>query len=250
VNTLPATLFLATWLLLTHAYADAAPASVANRDALRRIVQDQCVVNWTQQHSVAPCESLELPTPPHEREGYALLADRKGGAHFLLIPTKTVSGMESPELFEAGTPNYFAAAWRARDRIAARVGRAIPRGTIGLALNPQHHRTQDQLHIHIECLRADIAKVLQSVAPRVHERWTDLNIEDSRYHAVRIMGEELDRVDPVKLLAAKFPSAKSPAGNYTLVVAGMSFAEGPGFIVLARTGAAGELLLDSECANE
>lgn len=29
-------------------------------------------------------------------------ADRKGGAHFLLIPTRTTSGIESPLLFEPG----------------------------------------------------------------------------------------------------------------------------------------------------
>ena len=37
-------------------------------------------------------------------------------------------------------------------------------------------------------------------------------------------------------------------GDYTVVVAGMQFANGPGFIVLAGTGQTGELLLDSSCA--
>ena len=34
-------------------------------------------------------------------------------------------------------------------------------------------------------------------------------------------------------------------GDYTLLVAGMQFEKGPGFIVSASTGRAGELLLDS-----
>jgi hypothetical protein len=33
-----------------------------------------------------------------------------------------------------------------------------------------------------------------------------------------------------------------------LVVAGMQFSSGPGFVVLAGTGPTGELLLDSSCA--
>jgi hypothetical protein len=37
-------------------------------------------------------------------------------------------------------------------------------------------------------------------------------------------------------------------GDYTLVVAGMSYAGGPGFVLLAGNGPAGELLLDPACA--
>ena len=44
------------------------------------------------------------------------------------------------------------------------------------------------------------------------------------------------------------PRANGAMGDYTLVVAGMQFENGPSFIVLATTGRAGELLLDSSCA--
>ena len=56
-----------------------------NRDALRHIVQDQCAVHWLQQHDAQPCERVYLPDAPREREGYAILHDIKGGAHFTLI---------------------------------------------------------------------------------------------------------------------------------------------------------------------
>src|ERR1700675_2603281 len=97
-------------------------ALCANRDALRQIVQDECVVHWQQQHTASPCERVD--------PGFAVLADRKGGAHFLLIPTRTMAGIESPEVLEPGAPNYFEAAWQARDRIAAVVGRGVPRGAV------------------------------------------------------------------------------------------------------------------------
>ena len=235
--------------LISGALLFVLPAAAVNRDALRQIVQEQCLVHWVQQHIATPCERIYVPSPPHERQGYAVLADRKGGAHFLLIATKTVSGMESPEAFEPGTPNYFAAAWRARERITDFLGHPLPRDAVGLALNPQDHRTQDQLHIHIECLRADIADTLRVAASRVTQSWTALSVGGSDYRALRIMGEELDGRDPLLLVAEQFPAAKSPAGNYTVLVAGMSFIEGPGFIVLARPGAAGELLLDSACPH-
>jgi hypothetical protein len=36
-------------------------------------------------------------------------------------------------------------------------------------------------------------------------------------------------------------------GSYTVVVAGMQYASGPGFILLTGTGPSGDLLLDSGC---
>jgi CDP-diacylglycerol diphosphatase len=124
------------------------PARGENRNALRQIVQEQCLVHWLEQHDPAPCDRVQA--------AYAVLADRKGGAHFLLIPTQKIAGIESAELQSAGTPNYLSAAWRARDRLAAAAGHAIPRGAVGLAVNPPHARTQDQFHIHIECLNTRV----------------------------------------------------------------------------------------------
>jgi CDP-diacylglycerol pyrophosphatase len=226
--------------LACHCWLAAFAAHGANRDALREIVQQQCIVHWQQQHSAAPCERIG--------EGFAVLADRKGGAHFLLIPTVTLAGMESPELLAAGTPNYFAAAFRARDELAAAVGHRIGRSAVGLAVNPRHARTQDQLHIHIECIRADVAAALKAASPRITQAWSPFSLGGSQYQALKILGEELDATDPIELLADKLPAARSDMGDYTLVVAGMDFKEGPGFVVLAGTGPAGELLLDSTCA--
>jgi CDP-diacylglycerol pyrophosphatase len=225
--------------LLTLALT-AGACSSPDRDALRRIVQEQCAVHWLQQHSPRPCERIE--------EGFAVLADRKGGAHFLLIPTKTVAGLESAELFEPGTPNYFAAAWAARDLIARVVGHDVRRGAVGLALNPRHARTQDQFHIHIECLRSDVAHDLQRAAPRITGTWAPIAIGATMYQARRVMGEEFGAADPIALLASALSPARSDIGDYTLVAAGIDFQEGPGFVLLAAKGPAGELLLDPTCA--
>jgi CDP-diacylglycerol pyrophosphatase len=211
-----------------------------DRDALRRIVQEQCAVHWRQQHSPRPCERFD--------EGFAVLADRKGGAHFLLIPTKTVAGLESAELFEPGTPNYFAGAWAARDLIARVVGHDVRRGAVGLALNPRHARTQDQFHIHIECLRSDVANDLRRAAPRLTGTWSPITVGASMYQARRVMGEEFGAADPIALLASGLSPGRSDIGDYTLVAAGIDFQEGPGFVLLAAKGPAGELLLDPTCA--
>jgi CDP-diacylglycerol pyrophosphatase len=231
-------------LILTAAvFAQSARAAEApphaNRDALRQIVQEQCLVHWSHDHDPAPCERIDSVT--------AVLADRKGGAHFLLIPTKTMEGVESGELLDPDTPNYFAAAWRARDRIVAFVGHDVPRSAIGMAVNNAHSRSQDQFHIHIECLRPDVFESLHTAAERLTETWSPIPAAGSTYLAMRVMGDSLDAANPFELLA-KVPEARHRMGDYTLVVAGMQFRSGPGFIVLAGTGPTGELLLDSACS--
>ena len=220
----------------------------ANRNALRQIVQDQCLAHWLQRHDPAPCERVDLAGPPEESRGDALLADRKRGAHFLLIPLRSIAGIESPELLQPGAPNHFAAAWQSRDRLAAVVGHSVPRSDVGLAVNPMHARTQDQLHIHIECLRPDVVTQLQGAAARITNTWSPIEIGGSGYNALRIGGEDLNGANPFELLAERMPRAKHAMGDYTLVVAGMQFENGPGFVLLAGRSRAGELLLDSTCA--
>ncbi len=128
------------------------------RDALRQIVQNKCLVNWLQHHDPAPCERVFLTDPNTGNSGYAVLADRQGGAHYLLIPTQTMAGVDSSELLDPDTPNYFAEAWHARDLMTKFVGHDVPRTAIGLAVNTARSRTQNQFHIHVECLRQDVAE--------------------------------------------------------------------------------------------
>jgi CDP-diacylglycerol pyrophosphatase len=222
----------------------ATAASCANRDALREIVQDQCLPHWREQHNAAPCTEVHLDAAVES--GYAVLADRKGGAHFLLIPTKTISGIESPALEAPDTPSYFLAAWRARGRLDGVIGRPVPPRLVGLAVNPLHARGQDQLHIHIECLRPDVSEVLARQAAHISSSWSPLMLGGANYWA-RNISASLEADDPFKLLASQPPEAGRGMNDYTLVVTGTPIGDG-GFVMLASSSAAGELLLDSTCA--
>ena len=219
----------------------------AGRDALRQIVQNQCVVNWTQRQDPAPCERVVL-VDSRTDSGYAVLADRKGGAHYLLIPVPTMAGIDGSDLLDPDTPNYFAEAWRARDLLGTFVGHEVPRTAIGLAVNKVQARTQNQFHIHIECLRREVAEQLRAAANRVTEVWSPVTVGGSPYEALRVSGPALDAANPFDLLANLKPEVRNHLGDYTVVVAGMQYAAGPGFVVLAGTGQTGELLLDSSCA--
>jgi CDP-diacylglycerol pyrophosphatase len=226
----------------------APPAYSANPDALRQIVQEQCLVHWTERHDPSPCLRIELGDPPREEAGYALLADRAGGAHFLLIPTRTIAGIESADLLERDAPNYLAAAWRARERLEAAVGHALPRDSVGLAVNPLHARSQNQLHIHIECLRADVRKTLAGQAGYFTGGWRTLRVGGYKFEGREIAGETLDGENPFKILDDRIREEHGVIGDYTLVIAGVQPATGPGFVMLAAASRAGELLLDPTCA--
>jgi CDP-diacylglycerol pyrophosphatase len=232
------------WAALAMSVLCAWSVQAADRDALKHIVQDQCLPHWRELHDPAPCASI---VPPD----FAVLADRKGGAHYLLIATGSATGIEDPSLLADTSPNYFAAAWAARDRLDTVIGHPLRREAVGLAINSAIMRGQDQLHIHIECVNPGVSRVLRAAAPALKPQWSPLRLEDRVYSAARIDGEDLSGKDPFRLLANGVPGARADMRAFTIVVVGMQFADGAGFIVLAgRTPRVppGETLLDSSCA--
>jgi CDP-diacylglycerol pyrophosphatase len=224
------------------------PKHPAGRSELRQIVQDQCVLNWREHHNPAPCERVFLADPNDGSSGYAVIAASGGGAHYLLVPTRTMAGIESGELLDPDAPNYFAEAWHARGLLGGFVGHDVPRTVVGLAMGIAQSRTQDQFHIHIECLQQDAFKALHASADNFTDAWSPITIAGSTYQARRIVADGLDASNLFELLATLSPDARHHMGNYTLIVAGMQFKGGPGFVVLTGTGPSGEILLDSACA--
>ena len=221
----------------------------AGRDAFRQLVQDQCVKNWRERHDPEPCERVFLANPRSGDLGYAVLADPQGGgAHYLLIPTQTMRGVDSAELLDPDAPNYFAEAWHARDLVGNFVGHEVPRTAIGLVVNTARTRTQDQFHIHIECLRQDVVESLRAAGDKVTDLWSPLSVAGSTFQALRIADQDLNGSNVFELLAKLSPDARHHMGDYTLIVAGMQLRTGPGFVVLTGTGPTGEMLLDSTCA--
>jgi CDP-diacylglycerol pyrophosphatase len=98
-------------------------------------------------------------------QGYAVLKDRCGKTHFLLIPTARRVGVESPELLSEQEPNYFERAWNERGRSLAAL--PAPRhedADIGLAINSRYGRSQAQLHIHIDFVQPEVRAALRGVS--------------------------------------------------------------------------------------
>ncbi|GAY17890.1 CDP-diacylglycerol diphosphatase [Mycobacterium sp. shizuoka-1] len=225
--------------------------ATADPDALWRIVHDGCVVDETQHHDPAPCSRVDLTGG--ESAGYVVFKDQVGERQYLVMPTARIAGMESPELLDPGTTNYFAAAWQARAFVEQRAGGTIPRDWMSLAVNSAASRTQNQLHIHLDCLRADVHDALRSVAGAIGPVWAPVGVPLSgrSYWAIAVDGPDLV-ANPFIVLADGLPGARTEMGLYTLVVVGTTAADGrPGFVILADRadaagGAAGEELQDHD----
>ncbi len=234
-------------LLLGHA---AAPAGAANPDALWQIVHDRCVPDQQTNATPAPCALVDLA------HGYAVLKDRDGATQFLLIPTAKVTGIEDPAILATGAPNYFAAAWQSHAMVSQRAGQTLPRDDIGLAINSAYGRTQNQLHIHIDCLRADVLAAVRAHAAAVGAGWAPFPVTllDHSYIARRVASADLSDTNPFTLLADGVPGARADMGHWTLVAAPTTIAGTPGFVLLAdqtdtatMDRASGEELQDHDC---
>ncbi|MDR3493499.1 MAG: CDP-diacylglycerol diphosphatase [Ancalomicrobiaceae bacterium] len=221
----------------------AGPAS-ADADALWRIV-NTCVV------ATAPCAKVD--TAGH----YALLKDQRGVAQYLLIPTDKITGIESPALLDPATPNFLAAAWAERSAVDARLPHPLGRDSVSLAVNAQAARSQNQLHIHIDCLSAEARDALKAAAATVGRQWQPLAepIAGHRFAAIRVDGAALGTFNPFIALAATLADPAHEMASRNLVVVGTDFAEGPGFLVLSDVApaagawsAGGEDVQDHSCA--
>jgi CDP-diacylglycerol pyrophosphatase len=220
-------------LVVSLTMAGAIGVQAADPNKLWEIVHDQCVPNQQQHGDATPCAMVDLFSGVER--GYVVLKDLVGATQFLLIPTAAVRGIESPELLAPDAPNYFAAAWRVRTYVEDRAHRALPRESISLAVNSMFARSQDQLHIHIDCIRPEVRDALHEYAAQVGEHWAPFPVPLAGHHyqAMRVLGEELGQANPFKLLADGVPGARKEMPRHTLVVVGATFADGdPGFIVL------------------
>jgi CDP-diacylglycerol pyrophosphatase len=170
-----------------------------------------------------------------------------------------VTGIESTYLLEPGAPNYFADAWRERGYVERAVRRTLPRSAISLAINSAKGRSQNQLHIHIDCIRPDVHEVLQHELSAVSDSWAPLTeplVADHHYRAIRVLAVTLDGTNPFLLLADGVPGARAAMGQQSLVVVGADFGVGrPGFIILntevnrsSGNNGSGEELQDHDCA--
>lgn len=226
-------------------------AALADPDALSKIVIGKCVPAEQASSTPGPCKLVDLAGR------YAVLKDLVGKTQYLLIPTDRVEGIEAPEIEQANAPDYFEDAWEARRFMDESLGRPIPRDDVGLAINSMKGRSQNQFHIHIDCVRPDVLKTLASDEAAIGTQWAPLPapLLGHPYLAMRFEAPDLAKTNPFALLASRVPDAGKDMGDETLVAVATTFSDKQdGFYLLSDRVdplhadlASGEELLDHSC---
>jgi CDP-diacylglycerol pyrophosphatase len=219
-----------------------------DRGVLRQVVS-ACATMKRTAGTGFPCAEVHLATS--DSVGYVRLRPPGMTTESLILPIAPLDGIESPPLqAEAATP-LWAAAWAARGAVEDALGHEVPRDGIALAVNARGTRTQDQFHIHVDCLNGTIEAALARRAPDLSDSWALYpdRLRGVRYWARTIRSADLSGVNVAQLVSAGLPGAAAAMDRVTLAVVPMTLGDGtPGFVLLANTAnLSAERLLDHSC---
>ncbi|WP_159565941.1 CDP-diacylglycerol diphosphatase [Budvicia diplopodorum] len=202
-------------------------------DRLWNIVSQECIP----QALPANPSCLKVVLTPDAQRGYLVFKDRRGPLHFLLMPTTPIGGIESDTLLDATTTDYFQKAWQERTFIAQKSEQPVPRDIVSLTVNSSYGRSQDQLHIHISCIKPEVKAHLEAQLGRFSERWTpvEYGINNHEYIARTLTDSQFQQMSPFLRLAQEVPGADKQMGMYGLaLVAYTSKNRVPMYLLLAN----------------
>jgi CDP-diacylglycerol pyrophosphatase len=203
-----------------------------HRMALWQVVR-VCVADFKLTGAPLPCLAVNLSDG--EARGDVVLRPPLSD-DTILVPTRRIAGIEDPFLQSPEAPNYFDAAWRARRFLKGADGHGPERDAIALIVNSAVVRVQDQLHIHVGCLRPSARLVLAAAAPKVPMgEWAQIGavVPHTMFWGLRIPGTELSNVDPFRLAAEALTGKAQRRGDLTIVVAGVRVEGDDQFLILA-----------------
>jgi len=115
------------------------------------------------------------------KQGYALSPeDPHINPPNLLVATTCISGIECPTIWQHDTPNYWNLAW-------TKLG-SMQGSKAGMAINSQHTRTQQQLHIHVSCVDSAVSSALDSLDSQIKSapNWNQQTISGHQFRTTRL----------------------------------------------------------------
>jgi CDP-diacylglycerol pyrophosphatase len=221
--------------------------SAVDSDGLWKVVGGQCVPNMRDKGQPGPCTTVDF------NKRYAVLKDIAGRAQYLVIPTDRVAGVESPEILYAGSPEYWVGAWGAGRNVEQKLGMPLAGNQLGLEINSSKRRTQNQLHIHVDCMRTDITKALAPFNDITPGTWRWTTLDGSRYRVTRVTSLS-DTHNPFRVVNRDLGPQQSMAAQTILVTGAGTDAKRDGWLIVnsgldveGGTGTA-EGLLDHSCS--
>ncbi|MBB5541514.1 CDP-diacylglycerol diphosphatase [Paraburkholderia fungorum] len=233
-------------LALACTAAACARLAAIDSNALWKIVDVRCVPSQQATGTPGQCTVVNLD------KRYAILKDIVGRSQHLLIPTDRVTGIESPFILAPNAPDYWDDAWTSRLYVEKSVKRTLPDNQLGLEINSQFRRSQNQLHIHIDCMQGKISDALARHAKDTPGEWHWDTLDGQRYRIMRVTS--LTQADnPFRIVARDNPNSQAMAMQTVLVTgAGPSAAQDGWLIVnsgldIDNGSGTAEGLLDHAC---
>jgi CDP-diacylglycerol pyrophosphatase len=210
--------------------------SILPRDALWGVVRS-CVLAKSTVGLDFPCVEVDADKDP---SAVAILRPPMDDTHLLVVPLARISGLEDPQAIASPMVKVWSRAWDARRLLSTRpVGWTVA----GMALNAEHVRSQDQLHIHVDCLAESFIRDMSGHIERIGNNWTKLANSFGGLWGMRVDGARTEDLNPVALASQGLPFPRKAAN---LGVAGFRTASGrEGFLVFAMPWASEDLTASS-----
>ena len=220
-----------------------------SRDVLWTALQG-CILAKKTLGQTFPCLAVDLGSK--ERPGTAVLRAPGQPTHTVVIPTANVVGLEAPELQSASGVAYWQAALAARSYVTDALKGSLPIEEVGMAVNSAGGRSQDQLHIHLDCMKPSVRAALQRYSRNIRGSWALLPIalQGTRFFAMRIEAGGADGFNPFSAVV-RLPGRRTELGLTSFAVISTPRHElERGFFVLAYRSptAHAEGLLDHTCS--
>lgn len=227
----------------------AACADFLPRSALWAVVRS-CVLAKASLGTPFPC--LEVSPPRPGEPGFAVIRAPSHTTHIIVTPTDRISGIESPLLLQPEAGAYWRAALAARRLVVEASSGRASLDAVGLALNSERTRSQDQLHIHAECVRPEILQAIRAQSGEIGPAWRLLAhaVDRERLFARTVTAATLAS-DNLFAILAEIPGIRGDLSHVTtlVVAAGGGGGEPERFHVIAGSARSRtiEVYLDESC---
>ncbi|MCJ2072534.1 CDP-diacylglycerol diphosphatase [Methylobacterium sp. J-030] len=196
-----------------------------------------------------PCLSVDLGDDT--RPGTAVLRAPGQPTHTVVMPTDNVSGIEAPVLQGPRGAAYWRAALDARHFVSDALQGRLPVAAVGLEVNSVGGRSQDQLHIHLDCMHRSVTAALKAHGDAVGESWVPFPVplEEEQYLALRVPADAVETFNPFAALA-RVPGWRGRLHDASFAAVSADPDDpGAGMILLAyrMPEASAEELMDHSC---
>lgn len=219
-------------VLATTALAPVVAVPHSRDDLLKAMQKCVAAARHAGAHLPRPCEYVS-------KRGFVVMTEPQ--KEHLFVPSVTLKGVEDPAIVRHNARPYWLYAWSQ----ARHYFRARKPWQIGLAINSKVGRSQDQLHIHMACMKRSVSDALHHA--HISNKWSKISLGRHTYF-VRHVPSLAGMNDPFRLVYSKVRSKASQMQYQTIVVTGAK----AGFYVLndylhQTNRGHGEELLDKRC---